>query len=547
MFILLLMFALLLGLLPIPKLRAQILAVQGTLAATVGDSLAFVESPLRAALIRTRVLDRLKRLKQRCERTIIVAHSQGAAVVLDALGGILDPAREGGHAAQADAPAPDIVPDTLLTFGAGINQLASLKVLSAGLPLKIEINPVFFAVGALVLAAGLSTWLYVDIRAQRTTILAILYVAVLVPIGSAVFAFIAWLAQWLTSVFGKRWHAVQKHQVGILTWSLTLLLLALSWLYIYYRDQSDLPYARVFLLVAALVSLVGSISITLSKEMRTAVTIVRKPPALRRWIDLYASADPVPNGPTRTAQTGELESFPILNLGSIFADHTAYWDNLDGFVLRVVRACAETAESPWRARLPPDRLDVDTRAAWRVGWLRLARWTVGVSWLLVGATLWIRHSNDVPLPFKLPSWLPMLAVMAERLVVLAVLIAVAYWISVDILHWLWGQWVRAEQETVLARLPHRNRDFTPLLGINMFVWIIVSLGLWAVRVDVPSALGELSGGLGYLVDWLLTVFLLAFISTSVLLFLKPAPRTAEAESKATAANPPTSVGSPDSL
>ncbi len=64
-------------------------AAQSKLTATVGDSFAFVESPVRAALIRTCILDGLEQLKRRrCKHTVIVAHSQGAAAVMDALGGM---------------------------------------------------------------------------------------------------------------------------------------------------------------------------------------------------------------------------------------------------------------------------------------------------------------------------------------------------------------------------------------------------------------------------------------------------------------------------
>ena len=105
------------------------LTTQTMLVGTVGDSLAFVESPLRAALIRARILEGLERLKGRCERTVIVAHSQGAAATLDALGGILDH----DETVECLAPPPEgPVPDALVTFGSGVNQLVSLKVLSAG-------------------------------------------------------------------------------------------------------------------------------------------------------------------------------------------------------------------------------------------------------------------------------------------------------------------------------------------------------------------------------------------------------------------------------
>ena len=73
--LLFLAIGLILGALPIPQLRSWILAAQSTLTATVGDTLAFVESPLRAALIRGRVLARLAWLKPQCDRTIVIAHS----------------------------------------------------------------------------------------------------------------------------------------------------------------------------------------------------------------------------------------------------------------------------------------------------------------------------------------------------------------------------------------------------------------------------------------------------------------------------------------
>src|SRR6266566_1393165 len=65
------------GLLPIPAVRGALLSAQRVFTATVGDSLVFVESPVRAALIKTRILEGLEGLQQRCDRTVVVAHSQG--------------------------------------------------------------------------------------------------------------------------------------------------------------------------------------------------------------------------------------------------------------------------------------------------------------------------------------------------------------------------------------------------------------------------------------------------------------------------------------
>ena len=129
------------------------LNAQSALTATVGDSLAFVESPVRAGLIRTRILDGLDDLKRKCKRTIVVAHSQGAAVVLDALGAIIDPFEASTRATAVEAESTT-VPDTLVTFGAGTNQLVSLKALASGLTKKIGINPAMSATGALLVFAG---------------------------------------------------------------------------------------------------------------------------------------------------------------------------------------------------------------------------------------------------------------------------------------------------------------------------------------------------------------------------------------------------------
>jgi fumarate reductase subunit D len=164
----LLALTLVLGLLPIPQLRSLILTTQTTVVGSVGDSLAFVESPLRAALIRGRILEGLERLKVRCERTVIVAHSQGAAATLDALGGILD------HDETGESPAPPPegpVPDALVTFGSGVNQLVSLKVLSAGrLERNIGTNAASVAVIATLGMIALLVFLFVSIQSERTNI-----------------------------------------------------------------------------------------------------------------------------------------------------------------------------------------------------------------------------------------------------------------------------------------------------------------------------------------------------------------------------------------
>jgi hypothetical protein len=238
--------------------------------------------------------------------------------------------------------------------------------------------------------------------------------------------------------------------------------------------------------------------------------------------------------------TPKYNSIRIWNQGSSLADHTAYWRNLDGFVLRVVRACAETAKSPWQDKLPQESSDVDKRAEWRVSWLRLARLAVGLSWLLIGAALWSLHGDDVPLPVTLPRWLPTIAAALARLGVLATGIALAAWGSFGILRLVWGAWVRREQKQLLARQPPGN-ELMPLVGIGIVVWSVVCLAFFAMRHEVFFEED--------LEDLFILVFCLvvspAFFSTWVLLILRPAPTTAQAKPEGSQLQP-TSMRSPES-
>ena len=218
--------------------------------------------------------------------------------------------------------------------------------------------------------------------------------------------------------------------------------------------------------------------ILLSSTEDMVANSVEKPRGLTRWIDLYASADPVPNGPTMLpaanaagAPSAEVESVLIWNRGAMLSDHTTYWDNLDGFVLRIARVCAETAKSPWQRKLPDatQMSFADRLAKWRVGFLR---WAVRINtlfWLLAFSLLWWRHEARVPLPIDLPAWLPAWAPIAARAAMLAFMMAVAAWATAALLRWPWIRWVRAEQELMLAAQEsvrhgvglvgaHRHRD-----------------------------------------------------------------------------------------
>ncbi|WP_157088589.1 transposase [Bradyrhizobium jicamae] len=575
----LLALTLLLGLLPIPQLRTQIAAMQSTLTATVGDSLAFVESPMRAALIQSCIVDGLERLKECCAHTVIAAHSQGAAATLQALGGFAETDGED----EAQSPAR-LLPDALVTFGAGTNQLASQKLLSSG---RLPNDPASAAFG-LVLLAGSILWLYWIFLSTTSwlqllgeagwalgmSIGGALGLAIYCALGFAIAWLISWLISWLirlTSWLIKRYEPRGKHmlvpnssesdyfadiriRVSNVVFIIVSGIMAASYfvgmfLWWFYDLFPNLPFGpgkfapgTAFLLSSAMTltviaAIAGSIWLILRPEMQTIVSAsVRKPPGLARWVDLYASADPVPNGPTKTEGKRPDESIKIWNLGSFVADHTAYWDNRDGFVLRVVRVCAETAQSPWKDALPRISGFVDQRAAWRVRFLRIARWTTSVLWLILGALIWHQMSTEVSFKFPIwlaPAWLPAALGLPALLVALIVL---AIWASSSILRWVWNLWVCSEQEAVLAHQPAREVTWEHpfLLTMCGAVWTLIgAIGvIYVLGSDFLSKPWSLAGVKAVLTDtgtvyFFAFIFITSQISSTILLTFWPPPRASD--------------------
>lgn len=532
-FVTLLTATLILGVLPFPQLRTLILSTQSLLLGTVGDSLAFVESPLRSALVRTRILDGLKRLQSCCDKTIIIAHSQGAAATLDALGGIMttsellgdavDPAIDEANPITDSESTPNgPVPNALVTFGSGVNQLVSLKVLTEGLPKKTligRLNPASVGVVAVLAMVGWFLFLYASIRSGRTTVPGLLQAAE-VLLGSAGSA---WLLVWAVSgvtklikkLIAKKKKkkktkekekvtaettddesATQKKAKNIQVWVIVLVMVC--WLVAFFvaAERYSLPMLTVASLFYPLAFLSASLILILSDAMATALKApVRMPPGLSWWIDLFASADPVPNGPSRKQELppaengkpengrpeeGKFEPGEIWNRGSILSDHTTYWENLDGFVLRVVRVCAQTAESPWINTLPEATSYSEERAAWRVNLLKRAVRFNTLLWLIAFVPLWTQYQQRVPVPLELPAWAPVEAQIASRTVILFLVVAVAAWSTSALLRWLWSFWVHAEQRQVLGHAQPAGKPWVLLIGMG----VITSLLLFSLKVLV---------------------------------------------------------------
>jgi hypothetical protein len=110
-----------------------------------------------------------------------------------------------------------------------------------------------------------------------------------------------------------------------------------------------------------------------------------------RWIDVYASHDPVPNGPLvpRGPAIGGLTSKPVVNLHSWLQDHTAYWRNRCEFVPCVVNSLDEVAGL--HLFQPADVAALEDAAAVhhrRARWLVATRWATWLSAIIFICSFW---------------------------------------------------------------------------------------------------------------------------------------------------------------
>ena len=444
----------------VPPLRAWALAVQSTFTATMGDSLAFVESPLRAEFIRTCLKERLGDLVQRCDRTVVVAHSQGAAAIIDAMGGLA--MRQGIHH-STDCPRPN----ALVTFGAAVNQVVSQRVIADDSFREKQGNKLAVTLGLAAIIGAVMGWVIWSIWLSPATIpeymnaLVILLRALVVAV--IVYSFPVWLFRLMTVSRPQFAKHLKKAEVGFLLLAVTVASVML------WSVRNDLHTELVSSLVWLTIMFTASLFALLSLDIKKLVTEpVQPPPGLSEWTELYASADPVPSGPTLSSDPTMPKNHAVWNRGSVFSDHTTYWDNLDGFVLRVVRICATTAKSLWADALPQQQHAIDARTKWRVRALQWGRWSAVVVWIAVGASLfWGGRYGLIPSLPGIPRWVPQSAIKPG---LLALLVILAAWIFVSLVSGIWTWWVRAEQEASLAQQPISGNGAVPLFLIASTVW-----------------------------------------------------------------------------
>jgi len=322
----------------------------------LGDSLVFTDNKVINAAICSKVTADLTWLRQRCDRVVVLAHSQGAAVAHTVL-------------RRSDT----ISVDRLVTFGSGLRKLLEVKSVtdlsvqkSDNTTQEDKIRKSRWAnawawLCLLATAAAASTMLYAwltsvwfvpsDANSTAHFVLsAIVAPFVLAASSLAVRQLIArFLNPWLNQPTPDK-HTTQSYLLPCLLnlGGLVILGLVAFWL----AFSEICPHIKIH--SAAIATLMGA-SFTLmvawrystrrgsTKEHRittekglwcqqlglTNVT---------RWDDIYASQDPVSHGPVLeylddlTITGIQLRTYQISNRESLVSDHTSYWNNESQFL-----------------------------------------------------------------------------------------------------------------------------------------------------------------------------------------------------------------------
>ena len=191
--------------------------------------------------------------------------------------------------------------------------------------------------------------------------------------------------------------------------------------------------------------------------LRVGTTAIR----LREWhtkglrlSEVYATADPVPQGPLFDVTSQEHFPLPakrVHNCGSWLSDHTAYWRNIEQIILPMGLKIAAALGVPVERLLADDTLLLERAEARRVHRVRALVTLRLVTIVGAVAVLWLESATLTEAASALMAWaslsdgLPMQAV-------LACLPALA-WIILPYLGLVlaWHAWERLEQRSFLLR------------------------------------------------------------------------------------------------
>jgi len=407
---------LLLGAIPISKLRKALLGIQLKMAATVGDCYVFVSLPIEAASIVNAVRQDLLWLASRCSEIVIVAHSQGGAVAHFALRGSIPRELR-----------------LLFTYGSGLRKLEELKELSKGARPR--------AIGAI------------------GTIIALI-----------VFLFFGWA--FLIVIFGNPKPSPSELLGGL-------------WV----------PVLAFAFCAAGIRAEIRGIKLP---ELEHWIAWLKSTGL--RWIDCYASADPVPNG--IVAPSARCFSREVCNRSSMFADHTSYWTNSDQFLSLLFGEIAKScANGRYRDLCLGGKTftQIIRRRFFRVAIGRTIQW-IGIAGLLIVVARnwpacqnvvswgWMRVGVFLSSIFGIETSNPRSFAVSWTTIGFLALVLVPY----GIVRMIWTSWNNWEMQWALGVGPERwfkewqnpASYYVVIFGLFVRLYIVVSLAVG--RYPPPS-------------------------------------------------------------
>ncbi|MBN4047635.1 hypothetical protein JYT71_01355, partial [Acidimicrobiaceae bacterium AH-315-P05] len=481
--------------LPFPALRSVVKKAQLIAVGTIGDSQRLIESPTQAGAIKSPVVEGLRWLRsQGCQRVVILAHSQGAAVTYKALVDLSDGLHE-----------DDFEPiDSFISIGSGLPLVHALEHLTSGEASK-SLRLASFAVPITAMITAVSWWFL--IRRQE-------YVGV---IGMGVIGIATGVA--LLRIYRgnrarhsasapapeakSRWQLLAPVTLGgkpVASGPLLAAgLAALTW---------------AFIVPDGFAALIAAASATLGLVSIAVIAVDTIPPiendlagATFRWIDLYATKDPVPGGATVTTVEGRPESWPVANLGSAAKDHTYYSRNVDecltyvGIELLEVAGVAIHGEAIRAANA-----NYGFERKWRVGWrsfMSLSLMGAGVLFAIntwgdgdSGLQEWYEaqayqdSTLDYYLPGGLPNFVPFtLSDGAARAILLVAYIGGGI-VLVKAGQALWNIWDRKEARREIGPVAYSEYDI-PVQFSVMIAYLVLAVVVAAVPFWLLDTLSEI--------------------------------------------------------
>lgn len=380
--------------LPLPWIRGFVVSLQRGLANGLGDSYVLAQSPFQYTAMVGRVVRDVQWLADRTDRVIVIAHSQGAAVAYEALRNKLD--------------RPPRV-RMFITFGQGLRKLRALAALGRT---------------SILTWSGRGFWLLFILSSAG---LLLLGVSAIVISCRALHCGGEPLAEGVSvweAVGGQLWTAWGL--VGLVAF----LVVIVSQLWIMERAQAG------------------------EERLEDALQREFAGIGLKRgefeWLDLYASADPVPNGPLLGTgrEVDGFRSLRVRNMGSTVADHTTYWRNHLDFVTKVAVTVGDITGLGLDLLRAGDHERLEAGRAMRsrrvtlltgyriialIGWLAILA-SIGRRLPVIGQAI-VKPLPDLPIvgdPSQLPT--PVLGTIAAALIGIAIYL----WYLLARSIWAWG-------------------------------------------------------------------------------------------------------------